>query len=80
MAVASAQQNIESNLPYTNQCQYMVDDCLTKIDNNSIDVILCNPPFHQLQATTDHIAWQMFNDAYRVLKKAVNYVLLGIEI
>lgn len=77
MAVASAQQNIESNLPYTNQCQYMVDDCLTKIDNNSIDVILCNPPFHQLQATTDHIAWQMFNDAYRVLKKGGELRIIG---
>ncbi|WP_448245932.1 methyltransferase [Thalassotalea agariperforans] len=77
MAVASAQQNIESNLPYAKQCQYMVDDCLTKIDNNSIDVILCNPPFHQLQATTDHIAWQMFNDAYRVLKKGGELRIIG---
>ena len=24
-------------------------------------------PFHQLQAITDHIAWQMFSDAHRVL-------------
>ena len=77
MAVASAQQNIESNLPHAKQCQYMVDDCLTKIDNNSIDVILCNPPFHQLQATTDHIAWQMFNDAYRVLKKGGELRIIG---
>ncbi|AWB68026.1 50S rRNA methyltransferase [Saccharobesus litoralis] len=44
------------------------DDCLTNQASNSADVILCNPPFHQANAVTDHIAWQMFNDAKRVLK------------
>lgn len=30
--------------------------------------MLCNPPFHQGEAITDHIAWQMFLDARRRLK------------
>jgi len=32
------------------------------------DLGLCNPPFHQGEAITDHIAWQMFLDARRRLK------------
>lgn len=78
MAIASAKENIESNLPeQAQQCQFDVDDCLTKTENNTVDVILCNPPFHQLQATTDHIAWQMFNDAFRVLKKGGELRIIG---
>ena len=43
MAIASAQQNVETNLPeLTNQCVYQVDDCLTKVGTKSVDVILCN--------------------------------------
>jgi 16S rRNA G1207 methylase RsmC len=30
-------------------------------------VILCNPPFHQQQILSDHIAWQMFTDAFKAL-------------
>lgn len=78
MAVASAKHNITENLPEcAEHCQYQVDDCLTHVNNNSIDVVLCNPPFHQLQATTDHIAWQMFNDAHRVLKTGGELRIIG---
>ncbi|WP_448211440.1 methyltransferase [Colwellia sp. MEBiC06753] len=69
MAVASAKANIEQNLPDSiSQCDFATDDCLTELDSDVADIILCNPPFHQQHATTDHIAWQMFNDAKRVLK------------
>lgn len=35
---------------------------------NSIDLILCNPPFHQGTTIGDFIAQQMFRDAKRTLK------------
>lgn len=78
MAVASAQANIEQNLPsQLNQCQFVVDDCLTSAPTNGVDIILCNPPFHQQQATTDHIAWQMFNDSFKALKKGGQLRIVG---
>jgi len=78
MAVASAQENIASNLPDTvEQCDFIVNDCLSGFEANSADVIVCNPPFHQQQATTDHIAWQMFNDAHRVLKRGGELRIIG---
>ena len=46
---------------------FLVNNCLDGVPAGSADRILCNPPFHQLQAITDHIAWQMFTDAHRVL-------------
>jgi len=78
MAVASAEQNIKNNLPSTvAQCDFVANDCLSGFEANSADVVLCNPPFHQQQATTDHIAWQMLNDARRVLKPGGELRIIG---
>ncbi len=78
MAITSAQLNIETNFPeLVTQCQFHLNDCLTNIESNSVDLILCNPPFHQQTATTDHIAWQMFKDSHRVLKKGGELRIIG---
>jgi len=78
MAIASAKNNIESNLPeLTQQCQFHLTDCLAEVESNSVDLILCNPPFHQNSATTDHIAWQMFRDSHRALKKGGELRIIG---
>jgi 16S rRNA (guanine1207-N2)-methyltransferase/23S rRNA (guanine1835-N2)-methyltransferase len=74
MAVASAKQNIQTNMPEKlDQCTFLVNNCLDDFEQlsatNSVDMILCNPPFHQQNAITDHIALQMFTDAKRVLKR-----------
>jgi 23S rRNA (guanine1835-N2)-methyltransferase len=70
MAVASAKANIELNMP---QClantEFLVDDCLASQAEQSVDQIICNPPFHQQHTVTSHIATQMFNEAKRVLKR-----------
>ena len=78
MAIASAKINIEKNLPeQIKQCQFIVNDCLTEFNDRNVDLVICNPPFHQQTATTDHIAWQMFNDAFRVLKKGGELLIIG---
>lgn len=78
MAIASAKLNITENLPSaTEQCQFQVNDCLTSVEGGSVDLVLCNPPFHQQTATTDHIAWQMFKDSHRVLKKGGELRIIG---
>ena len=78
MAIASAEQNIKTNLPeLIEQCEFTLNDCLSDIEGGSVDLILCNPPFHQNTATTDHIAWQMFRDSHRVLKKGGELRIIG---
>lgn len=69
MAVASAKLNVEHQFaehPATKT--FHVDDCLTSQRAESADVILCNPPFHQQNTITEHIAKQMFRQAKQTLK------------
>ncbi len=69
MAVASARENWQSNGLEPERGHFHWDDCLTHLDAGlQADLVLCNPPFHQGEAITDHIAWQMFNDARKRLK------------
>jgi len=78
MAVDSAKANISKNLPVQiEQCEFSINDCLADVEPNSVDLVLCNPPFHQQNATTDHIAWQMFRDSHRVLKKGGELRIIG---
>ncbi|WP_428618002.1 methyltransferase [Shewanella sp.] len=74
MAIASAKLNWQSN-PLDNanqplpQAHFHWDDCLTHLSEElQPDLVLCNPPFHQGEAITDHIAWQMFLDAFHKLR------------
>ncbi|SFN23313.1 23S rRNA (guanine1835-N2)-methyltransferase [Izhakiella capsodis] len=68
MAVASSRMNIELNQPESlARSQFSVNHALSGFAANSAKAVLCNPPFHQQNALTDHIAWQMFRDARRCL-------------
>jgi 23S rRNA (guanine1835-N2)-methyltransferase len=69
MAVASSAANWALNGLATERAEFHWDDCMTHLGDVTPDLILCNPPFHQGEAITDHIAWQMFNDAKRSLKE-----------
>ncbi len=77
MAVASAKLNMQNDLGSGVNAEWTANDCLTGFDANSADLILCNPPFHQQHAVTDHIAWQMFRDAKRVLNKGGKFLVIG---
>ncbi|MCL1050974.1 methyltransferase [Shewanella abyssi] len=74
MAVASAKDNwalndLDNPTLVGEQATFCWDDCLTHMNEGfRPDLILCNPPFHQGEAITDHIAWQMFLDSFRRLK------------
>lgn len=78
MAVESARLNVEQNMPTRfDRCQFIENDCLTGFEKNSVDMVLCNPPFHQAQAVTDHIAWQMFRQAKDTLKEGGELRIIG---
>lgn len=46
-------------------------------DQASMDVVLCNPPFHQGHARHDQIAWDMFTGAKKVLKPGGTIFVVG---
>ncbi len=77
MAIESAQRNLKNNLSEERDIHCIANNCLDNIENNSASFIVCNPPFHQQQAVTDHIAWQMFCDSKQVLKQGGKLLVIG---
>ncbi|MUJ30099.1 methyltransferase [Aliivibrio fischeri] len=77
MAVESARRNLEVNLGKERQFQFIANNCLDGFKKHSSYLVLCNPPFHQGQAITDHIAWQMFCDAKHILCKDGKLLVIG---
>ncbi|WP_249671559.1 methyltransferase [Pseudomonas abieticivorans] len=66
MAVQSASENWQAALgerPVT----VRADDGLASQEPQSLDVVLCNPPFHQQQVVGDFLAWRMFQQAREAL-------------
>ena len=71
MAVESARQNLMNAQGHTDNASFVVSNCLDEVlmkQRNFADHILCNPPFHQQNVITDHIAYQMFTDSKKALK------------
>jgi 16S rRNA (guanine1207-N2)-methyltransferase len=77
MAIESAKQNLIDNLGDTRDIQCIANNCLDDFNPDSADMVMCNPPFHQQQAITDHIAWQMFCDAKQILNQGGKLHVIG---
>jgi len=65
----------DSNI--TKKAQFIVNDCLDGIEQNSVDLILNNPPFHQNNAVGDDVAWKMFKQSKQVLKQKGELWVIG---
>lgn len=77
MALDSARENAERILGDNNTLSFQLDNGLSTSVSRSADLVLNNPPFHQKQVVGDHIAWQMFKDAHRVLKSGGELWVIG---
>ena len=78
MAVASAKENVAENLPeLSDRFVFLCQHSLTNFEPQSVDLVICNPPFHQQQAITDEISWQMFIQSYRTLRKGGKLRIVG---
>ncbi len=77
MALESAKQNLLDNLGEGRDIQCIANNCLDGFEKESCSLIMCNPPFHQQQAITDHIAWQMFCDSKQVLNHGGHLLVIG---
>lgn len=82
MALASARQNVIDNFPdQLAQCRFVPSNCLETLleqpDSQAYTKVLCNPPFHQQNTITDHIAWQMFHDSRELLVKGGHLIVVA---
>ncbi|MFP5492877.1 MAG: methyltransferase [Bacteriovoracia bacterium] len=66
MAIESSKINYRNN--FKDEADYFWTNCFEGQAKNSLDLVLCNPPFHQENTIGDFISWQMFQDAYDALK------------
>jgi 23S rRNA (guanine1835-N2)-methyltransferase len=66
MAIQSAAQNWHATLG-ERDVVVRADDGLAGQEADSLDVVLCNPPFHQQQVVGDFLAWRMFQQARAAL-------------
>ncbi|HXR02401.1 MAG TPA: class I SAM-dependent methyltransferase [Pseudomonas sp.] len=66
MAVQSARENWQVALP-GREAVIQPGDGLADQAPDSLDVVLCNPPFHQQQVVGDFLAWRMFQQARSAL-------------
>ncbi len=75
MAVISAQINYANY--YSDPAEFLWTNCYENQEPHSIDLVLCNPPFHQGNTLGTYIAKQMFEDAYRALKVGGQIRVIG---
>ncbi len=76
MAVASAKATFEAS-GLQNSVVFKVGDALSDFASETVDLVLCNPPFHQQQVVGDFIAWRMFSQAVKVLKRGGELRIVG---
>lgn len=55
----------------------VVGDGLAGCPDASLDLVICNPPFHQGRAEGDQIAWGMFRQAQCALKSGGELLVVG---
>ncbi|MFV3306095.1 methyltransferase [Pseudomonas sp. NY15181] len=66
MAVQSARENWQAAFG-DRPVDIHADDGLASQAADSLDLVLCNPPFHQQQVVGDFLAWRMFQQARAAL-------------
>jgi 16S rRNA (guanine1207-N2)-methyltransferase len=76
MAVQSARENWQAILG-DRPADIRAGDGLAEQAPASLDLVLCNPPFHQQQVVGDFLAWRMFTQAMTALSKGGELWIVG---
>jgi 23S rRNA (guanine1835-N2)-methyltransferase len=77
MAVESAISNFTSVFGETREAEFLQTDCLHGVPDESVSLVLCNPPFHQNTVLNDDVAWQMFTEAKAALETGGELWVVG---
>lgn len=78
MAIQSAMANYRNCFAdQPGQARFLWTHCYENQEPGSVDLVLCNPPFHQGNRLDDLIARQMFRDAHRALTPGGKLRVIG---
>lgn len=75
MAILSTRENYKKY--FNDEAEFYWTNCFENQKKDLLDLVLCNPPFHQSTTIGDFIAWQMFQDAYDSLKEGGQLRVIG---
>ncbi|MEU9064618.1 methyltransferase [Streptomyces sp. NPDC048430] len=76
-AVASAEATFHDNVGADAKAEFVVGDGMADMSPASVDLVLCNPPFHSHQAVTDATARNMFHGARAALRQGGELWVVG---
>ncbi|MFB4426712.1 methyltransferase [Streptomyces sp. QL37] len=76
-AVASAEATFHDNAEADAKAEFVVGDGMADVPPASVDLVLCNPPFHSHQAVTDATARNMFHGARAALRQGGELWVVG---
>ena len=76
-AIASGRKNIQRSGQEERDISFAVADGLAEREAGSLDLVICNPPFHMGRATGDLIAWRMFEQAKDSLRVGGELRIVG---
>lgn len=76
MAIASAEETFHHAFA-NRQAQFLVTDGLSSFETESVDLIVCNPPFHQQNTLGNQIAISMFKQSQRALRVGGELWVIG---
>ena len=75
MAIQSAKENYTDY--FGSDGKYFWTNCFEGPPEKNLDLVLCNPPFHQQNTIGDFIAWQMFKDSFEALRPGGKLRVIG---
>ncbi|HAR41214.1 MAG TPA: hypothetical protein DCS07_01050 [Bdellovibrionales bacterium] len=75
MAIQSAHTNYRNYFP--DEGQFVWTNCYEDQEPESIDLVICNPPFHQGNTLSDRVALQMFANSKKVLVRGGTLRVIG---
>ena len=76
LAVESARATLEATHPGAS-ATFIVGDCTKALEDESVDIVVANPPFHDDHALAEVTAFEMFVDAKRVLRPGGELRIVG---
>lgn len=76
MALLSARANWQAYFP-DQEASFVWTNGYENQERESLEFVLCNPPYHQEKIVTDSVAWQMFVDARRALRPGGTLRIVG---
>lgn len=75
-AKASAEKNFSNACP-AREADFLVSDGLLDVPPASVDLVLCNPPFHQQQTIGNDIAMRLFQQSRQALMEGGVLLVVG---